>query len=857
MSLNLSCLSAAVELPHDAQQDAAGNIYSSDGEMIFQMTEHGLVPVEPPEHHAVAAHSSNSTYELPPGAQQDAAGNIYDASGLMLLQMTAQGLVPIGLPAAPSSSSSPSLLSSPPSLPTHVPAEQSLHYAPAAPASSLPASLQQPGALLPPPVSDVASVIAEPTAAKPKPPAPPAPVVRARSTSQSISLPSKSFAQPPPPSTPPPVSSSAAPPTIASSNALRPPGPAALSDRSPQASPRGTPDSAMQLASPTASAAGLTSAVNSPSAASAGASASAGAGVVFLSAADMPLVPLDLLHGCTLESDGRLLSASGQLTGWVQPDGVLIAPTGMALGRMPDKAALEMWEQGARMLAAQEAAAVAAAQREAAALRNAVPDWSTSRMRVATELMRADLLHLPHMALLEGADGAAGDEQLELELEAVDSDEHKADGATAGPRLSRSLSLRRSNSVLEARSDPVQEIVVNEIDDDEEKAVAAAAADGDEFANDGMPLDPDFEARIAELRSTLPYESDFIPFRFQRRAPRSMESVPMHERFAQVRRRMQTIFSVTACQSALDLSLHFLPCAICPCQAEVFMEVFIFKRLSINADQFTFVMLDGLDGLLDKRQIKTIGPLLSLMRQTETLIIRQAGLKKIDGLRLPQLVMLDLSYNKITEVDSLESTLCQCSGIQQLNLRDNPICAGSDWTDQIPSHKAKVWKALVQVPTLEVLNGLVLPNPLRAQALERASPKALRLRIPDLLFNIAVNQSDNVLEMESWQPFRLEHLNLSDQFLSRAHVGSFKALVELNLSHNRLQTLQGIGLEQCVRLRRLSVTHNALSKAGDFAALQPLSFLPALRDLVRGEFVTHISAFSTPFYSSIPCVPRS
>jgi Leucine-rich repeat (LRR) protein len=243
-------------------------------------------------------------------------------------------------------------------------------------------------------------------------------------------------------------------------------------------------------------------------------------------------------------------------------------------------------------------------------------------------------------------------------------------------------------------------------------------------------------------------------------------------------------------------------------------------------------MLDGLESLLDKKQVKAIGPMLSMLKQTQTLILRYAGLKKLEGLVLPQLVMLDLSHNKITEVNSLEISLRQCPAIQQLNLRDNPICAGGDWKDQFPSASAKVWKALVFVPTLEVLNGVVIPNSVRAPAFERASPKALRQRVPDLLFNIAVNQSSRVLEMESWQPFQIERINLGSQALTIAHLGSFKGLLELNLSYNRLPTLQGLGLEQCVRLRRLAVTHNALTKANNYASIQPLAYLPALRELV-------------------------
>ncbi len=34
----------------------------------------------------------------------------------------------------------------------------------------------------------------------------------------------------------------------------------------------------------------------------------------------------------------------------------------------------------------------------------------------------------------------------------------------------------------------------------------------------------------------------------------------------------------------------------------------------------------------------------------------------------------DVSHNKITEVDSLETMLAQCPAVQQLNVLENPIC---------------------------------------------------------------------------------------------------------------------------------------------------------------------------------------
>ena len=83
----------------------------------------------------------------------------------------------------------------------------------------------------------------------------------------------------------------------------------------------------------------------------------------------------------------------------------------------------------------------------------------------------------------------------------------------------------------------------------------------------------------------------------------------------------------------------------------------------------------------------------------------QAGIKKLEGLNLPALTLLDVSFNGITEVDSLANMLRLCRNVQQLNLADNPICDSYDFENGLPPYKSKVWKALQLAPALEVIIG--------------------------------------------------------------------------------------------------------------------------------------------------------
>jgi hypothetical protein len=236
------------------------------------------------------------------------------------------------------------------------------------------------------------------------------------------------------------------------------------------------------------------------------------AGIVFMTADQMPQVPMQTLEvsllaswwyicvlcvfaencmcvliaiqGCTLLADGQLLAPDNSLRGWVQPDGVLISPEGMALGRMPDAAALEMWEQGARMMEQQSAersaaAAAAAAQSEAEAarLRDSVPDWGSEAHQANPKAQEQvhELLTLPPVALIAESNDAMQDGE-----ERKHDDDDSKEGDAAQPALSRALTLRRSSSTFDMRTaDRVEDIQIEEAvmhDDADDDSAAGASS---------------------------------------------------------------------------------------------------------------------------------------------------------------------------------------------------------------------------------------------------------------------------------------------------------------------------------------------------------------------------------------------
>lgn len=150
-----------------------------------------------------------------------------------------------------------------------------------------------------------------------------------------------------------------------------------------------------------------------------------------------------------------------------------------------DAAALEMWEQGARMMEQQAAERIAAAaaaaaqsEAEAARLRDSVPDWGSDAHQSdpkAQEHVR-ELLTLPPLALIAESNDAMqeGEGAAEHKYDDEGKEEAKDGEASAGrPSLSRVLTLRRSNSTFDMRTaDRVEDIKIEEaifeVDGDED-----------------------------------------------------------------------------------------------------------------------------------------------------------------------------------------------------------------------------------------------------------------------------------------------------------------------------------------------------------------------------------------------------
>ncbi len=55
--------------------------------------------------------------------------------------------------------------------------------------------------------------------------------------------------------------------------------------------------------------------------------------------------------------------------------------------------------------------------------------------------------------------------------------------------------------------------------------------------------------------------------------------------------------------------------------------------------------------------------------------------------------------------------------------------------------------------------------------------------------------------MIQWDPAAIKKVVLTESKLEEMHIGTLVNLEELNLSRNRISTLQGTGIEQCTLLK--------------------------------------------------------
>lgn len=170
-------------------------------------------------------------------------------------------------------------------------------------------------------------------------------------------------------------------------------------------------------------------------------------------------------------------------------------------------------------------------------------------------------------------------------------------------------------------------------------------------------------------------------------------------------------------------------------------------------------MIDGLSAVLDKKARKVLGKCISMMRNLEVLVLRDAGIATLTDLNLPALLQLDLSNNLITEVEAVDEITSRSPLLQQINLLKNPICVpiclliylflGDDddyWPKPyLPTDSCEIWSVFVQLEYLEVINKEVIPNNLLSKAYDRFATENRKKRLGEILLNSAVSHFPAVL----------------------------------------------------------------------------------------------------------------
>ena len=139
---------------------------------------------------------------------------------------------------------------------------------------------------------------------------------------------------------------------------------------------------------------------------------------------------------------------------------------------------------------------------------------------------------------------------------------------------------------------------------------------------------------------------------------------------------------------------------------------------------------------------------LSLLKNTEVLIIRDSGLTSLPYLELPRLLQLDVSHNKFTEVDSINELVENCPYLQQINLLNNPICADDEYwpkPDYLPIAKNEIWTVFSKFDYLEVINNQVIPNILRTKAFEAYASNGRNTLCSEINCSMAFNHIPQIM----------------------------------------------------------------------------------------------------------------
>ena len=222
-------------------------------------------------------------------------------------------------------------------------------------------------------------------------------------------------------------------------------------------------------------------------------------------------------------------------------------------------------------------------------------------------------------------------------------------------------------------------------------------------------------------------------------------------------------------------------------------------------EQITLAWLDNLANELAPEQISSLTVEMSKFTNMQALILRNAGLRSLEGLALPNLLYADLSHNKIQSYSAIIKISAVSPRLQILDVRGNPFCAAPTWNNQpLPQIDVKMggvaeeWLIAVEFPDLVMLNGAHVTLEHHAVACARLGGPMSRHRVQIRHWDQIVTEAiPEIREQRIWRPRAVKHLALGRQRLKVFHVAPFESLLTLDLSNNFLTRISSCGLERC------------------------------------------------------------
>eukprot|EP00002_Diphylleia_rotans_P021967 TRINITY_DN428_c0_g2_i2.p1 TRINITY_DN428_c0_g2~~TRINITY_DN428_c0_g2_i2.p1 ORF type:complete len:2171 (-),score=432.49 TRINITY_DN428_c0_g2_i2:273-6785(-) len=221
---------------------------------------------------------------------------------------------------------------------------------------------------------------------------------------------------------------------------------------------------------------------------------------------------------------------------------------------------------------------------------------------------------------------------------------------------------------------------------------------------------------------------------------------------------------------------------------------------------------------LKHKQRKALLLELGRFSRTSVLMLKDLSLKSVGALQLKVIRWCELDHNKLSKVSDIVEFCKNSPYIQYMDVRGNPL--------------AENWMAMLAIiyycNILEVLNGQPVTVANRIEAIEKYGTPNEKQNIAQIHWNLTVGSVPFVKLMRKWDSTQIIQLNLQKMGLKYCNVSGMNRLRILDLSHNLLSSLSGLGLEFCESLEVLSLAHNKINKT---ESLHVLTYLTSLQRL--------------------------